>query len=403
MTHLVSPAGMGFGDVKAGAVIGAAVGLVDPQLAALALVLGLAGSAGWAAVRRRRTIPLGPGSGHRRPGRARHGPRAGFGGGGAWLTATQPLHEIIDREGAVSTSRRAASSPDVGPPTAPPRGRRRRVRPRPGSSRAVSPSRDPATRSGWWPACSSSSSARSAGSCCSPPPTTASTSSSPPPTCCRVSPSSGPTCASPGSAVDDDVATVSPAGGRGPARPANRSAGCRRHAAQSRACSPTSCRSGRTRSWSAPPSIPARPRCRGSRSVPPSSCWRSRPDGRRRRRRHAPAGDVVAADADRDRHDLGRRADRHRPAVGLDARRPRRRSGGVAGVGPGRTARRAGRGQPGERHRRRVGRRCARRDAAGRRARRGVAGPRARGECWSRPIRTADGSGPSSASASSPD
>ena len=38
LTHLVSPAGMGFGDVKAGAVAGAALGLIDPQLAVLALV-----------------------------------------------------------------------------------------------------------------------------------------------------------------------------------------------------------------------------------------------------------------------------------------------------------------------------------------------------------------------------
>jgi leader peptidase (prepilin peptidase)/N-methyltransferase len=59
-THLVSPAGMGFGDVKAGAVVGAAVALVDAQLAALTLVLGLAGAAVWGLTRRVRSIPLGP-------------------------------------------------------------------------------------------------------------------------------------------------------------------------------------------------------------------------------------------------------------------------------------------------------------------------------------------------------
>jgi leader peptidase (prepilin peptidase)/N-methyltransferase len=59
--HLVAPAGMGFGDVKAGAVLGAAVALVDVQLAALALVLGLAGAAAWGVARRARSIPLGPG------------------------------------------------------------------------------------------------------------------------------------------------------------------------------------------------------------------------------------------------------------------------------------------------------------------------------------------------------
>ena len=47
VTHLVSPAGMGFGDVKAGAVLGAALGLLDPQIALLALVLGLAAAASW--------------------------------------------------------------------------------------------------------------------------------------------------------------------------------------------------------------------------------------------------------------------------------------------------------------------------------------------------------------------
>lgn len=60
-THLISPAGMGFGDVKAGVVIGAAVALVDVQLAALTLVLGLAGAAAWGLARGARSIPLGPG------------------------------------------------------------------------------------------------------------------------------------------------------------------------------------------------------------------------------------------------------------------------------------------------------------------------------------------------------
>ena len=61
ITHLVSPVGMGFGDVKAGAVVGAAVGLVNAQLAVLTLVLALGGSAAWALMHRWRTIPLGPG------------------------------------------------------------------------------------------------------------------------------------------------------------------------------------------------------------------------------------------------------------------------------------------------------------------------------------------------------
>ena len=59
--HLVSPAAMGFGDVKAGIVLGAALGLVDARLAVVALVLGLTASAGWAIIGRRRTVALGPG------------------------------------------------------------------------------------------------------------------------------------------------------------------------------------------------------------------------------------------------------------------------------------------------------------------------------------------------------
>jgi leader peptidase (prepilin peptidase)/N-methyltransferase len=61
VTHLVSPAGMGFGDVKAGAVVGSALGLINAQVAVLALMLGLFGSAVWALARRRRSIALGPG------------------------------------------------------------------------------------------------------------------------------------------------------------------------------------------------------------------------------------------------------------------------------------------------------------------------------------------------------
>ena len=62
VTHLVSPAGMGFGDVKAGAVLGAALGLLDPQIALLALVLGLARrrrSGAWPGVSR--SVAFGPG------------------------------------------------------------------------------------------------------------------------------------------------------------------------------------------------------------------------------------------------------------------------------------------------------------------------------------------------------
>jgi leader peptidase (prepilin peptidase)/N-methyltransferase len=60
LTHLASPSGMGFGDVKAGAVLGAAVGLVDARLALFGLVAGLAIGATWGLARRARSVPLGP-------------------------------------------------------------------------------------------------------------------------------------------------------------------------------------------------------------------------------------------------------------------------------------------------------------------------------------------------------
>ncbi len=59
--HLASPAGLGFGDVKAGAVLGAGVGLVSPALAVTGLMAGLLGTAGWALAGRQRAVPLGPG------------------------------------------------------------------------------------------------------------------------------------------------------------------------------------------------------------------------------------------------------------------------------------------------------------------------------------------------------
>ena len=60
VTHLVTPSGMGFGDVKAGAVLGAAMGLIDVELALLALVLGLGAAAAWGIGTRARSVALGP-------------------------------------------------------------------------------------------------------------------------------------------------------------------------------------------------------------------------------------------------------------------------------------------------------------------------------------------------------
>jgi leader peptidase (prepilin peptidase)/N-methyltransferase len=59
--HLVAPGGMGFGDVKAAALLGAAVGVVEPSLGLLALAIGTGLTVAWAAVRRHSIVPFGPG------------------------------------------------------------------------------------------------------------------------------------------------------------------------------------------------------------------------------------------------------------------------------------------------------------------------------------------------------
>ncbi|HSP27440.1 MAG TPA: prepilin peptidase [Ilumatobacteraceae bacterium] len=58
--HLLSPASMGFGDVKAAAVLGAAAGTVDWRLGAVALCLASLGGAAVGVLTRRRTIAFGP-------------------------------------------------------------------------------------------------------------------------------------------------------------------------------------------------------------------------------------------------------------------------------------------------------------------------------------------------------
>jgi leader peptidase (prepilin peptidase)/N-methyltransferase len=58
--HLTSPASMGFGDVKAAAVLGAAIGTVDARLAAVALCLAAASGATVGLATRRHTIAFGP-------------------------------------------------------------------------------------------------------------------------------------------------------------------------------------------------------------------------------------------------------------------------------------------------------------------------------------------------------
>jgi leader peptidase (prepilin peptidase)/N-methyltransferase len=58
--HLVSPASMGFGDVKAAMVLGGAVGTVDWRLGAVALCLAALTGSIAGVVMRRATIPFGP-------------------------------------------------------------------------------------------------------------------------------------------------------------------------------------------------------------------------------------------------------------------------------------------------------------------------------------------------------
>lgn len=58
--HLVSPASMGFGDVKAAAVLGLAVGSVDWRLAIVALTLAAGAAGATGIVARVRTIAFGP-------------------------------------------------------------------------------------------------------------------------------------------------------------------------------------------------------------------------------------------------------------------------------------------------------------------------------------------------------
>jgi leader peptidase (prepilin peptidase) / N-methyltransferase len=58
--HLVSPASMGFGDVKAAVVLGAAVGTIDWRLGAIALCGAASTGAGVGLYMRRHTIAFGP-------------------------------------------------------------------------------------------------------------------------------------------------------------------------------------------------------------------------------------------------------------------------------------------------------------------------------------------------------
>ncbi len=59
--HLISPRSMGFGDVKAAAVLGAALGATDWQLSIVALTLAAGVTATIGLVRNAKSVPFGPG------------------------------------------------------------------------------------------------------------------------------------------------------------------------------------------------------------------------------------------------------------------------------------------------------------------------------------------------------
>ena len=59
--HLIAPASMGFGDVKAAVSLGATLGLIRPDLALWTLCLASGITAGWGVARRERDVALGPG------------------------------------------------------------------------------------------------------------------------------------------------------------------------------------------------------------------------------------------------------------------------------------------------------------------------------------------------------
>ena len=61
VVHVVSPSALGFGDVKLAAALGAAIGLVDPRSAVLALCVASAATALVALARRRSAMAFGPG------------------------------------------------------------------------------------------------------------------------------------------------------------------------------------------------------------------------------------------------------------------------------------------------------------------------------------------------------
>jgi leader peptidase (prepilin peptidase)/N-methyltransferase len=59
--HLIAPAAMGFGDVKAACSLGATLGLIGPELSMWTLCIACGVTGGWGLARRQRHVALGPG------------------------------------------------------------------------------------------------------------------------------------------------------------------------------------------------------------------------------------------------------------------------------------------------------------------------------------------------------
>ncbi len=61
LVHVAEPRALGFGDVKLGALLGAALGPIDPRLGLAVVCVAAAATSGVGLARRRESLPLGPG------------------------------------------------------------------------------------------------------------------------------------------------------------------------------------------------------------------------------------------------------------------------------------------------------------------------------------------------------
>ena len=223
-THLVTPAGMGFGDVKAGAALGAAVGLLDAATGAVRprrrpRHRGRVGSGATRPVDPPR--PVARRRGPRRPRRrspprperppldmSRSRPRTHPSAAGVPPDLRSPCRDDRHRPRRDRALARVAAGAAAPRPGRAPHAARSGGARRPASSPAGSPPPGTATRRGSSPASSSSCSACSAGSCCSRRATSGPRCSSRRPTSGPEPPCRRPTCASSGSPLDAGVRSI---------------------------------------------------------------------------------------------------------------------------------------------------------------------------------------------------